>query len=104
VGLTLIESRTQATNFSFQRRDMANRTHGNATEFIRATASFRQLTRILIGSTLLRTLGSGLFASSMRVGERGDDAGREKAKFQASTPCRISGVENRHAHERDTSC
>ncbi|TAW73064.1 hypothetical protein ELI16_14510 [Rhizobium ruizarguesonis] len=103
MSLTLIESRTQTTNFRFQRRDMANRTHGNATEFIRATASFRQLTCIFVGRTTLTTLLCGLDTGSVPISHGIDDAGRQEAEFEASAACGIATVENGHAHERDTS-
>ncbi|RVG70926.1 hypothetical protein [Sinorhizobium meliloti] len=103
MSLPLLERHTKTTDFRFQAGNVANRPHSNTPEIVSATACFGEFSSVNIRRTTLLTLFGSLDARSVRVGQAANDAGSKKTEFEASTACRILGVKNRHAHERDTS-
>ncbi|MEY9831112.1 hypothetical protein ABIA25_002927 [Sinorhizobium fredii] len=100
MSLPLLKRRTKTADFGLQRSYVANRPHSNTTEFICATARFRQLAGIDVCGTTFLPLLRSLDTSSVRFCHRRHDAGGQETQLEAGTASRILGVENRHAHTR----
>ncbi|AVA22003.1 hypothetical protein NXC24_CH02366 [Rhizobium sp. NXC24] len=75
MSLPLFERNAETTDFSFECGDVADSTNGDPPEFISATASFSQLTRVAVRRALLTALFGSLETSGMRVPETAHDAG-----------------------------
>ncbi|TAX30786.1 MULTISPECIES: hypothetical protein [Rhizobium] len=81
---------------------MTNGAKGDTAKIVCASACLGEFGCILIRGTTFAALFGSLNARSVRVGERGNDAGREKAEFQASVTSGVASVKNRHSHTRNS--